>query len=105
MLDQLWSSIAGAKGADETGTETSNNSSKYYDKPKPHLDQMMIDGNINSGGDERGTKRGRESKSNNGNNTSPGKQELHPLKKMKMTSGDKGAAGSSKSSLLELQGK
>ena len=66
---------------------------------------MMIDGNINSGGDERGTKRGRESKSNNGNNTSPGKQELHPLKKMKMTSGDKGAAGSSKSSLLELQGK
>ena len=26
--------------------KASNNRSKYYDKPKPHLDQMMIDGNI-----------------------------------------------------------
>ena len=106
MLDQLWGSIAGAKGADETETgEASNNRSNYYDKPKPHLDQMMIDGNINSGGDERGTKRGRESKSNSGNTISPEKGELQPLKKMKVTKGEKGTTGSSKSLPLELQGK
>jgi len=109
MLDQLWGSIAGTKGGEDGPPPPAEGDNNYYDQPKPHLDEIIVESNNgSSGGDERGTKRVRESKIDDAN-ISKTPNGPSTIKKVRLShvegNDDRNNNSSSSSSTVAVEGK